>query len=98
MVSRRSRDRLRQIGSTLFIAGLLLTGVHHARAQEEGGIIGQVRDESGAVLPGVTVTVSSPALQVRTMAAVTDRSGEYRITPLPIGTYSIEYSLPGFQG
>jgi Carboxypeptidase regulatory-like domain len=57
-----------------------------------------VTDESGAVLPGVTVTVTSPSLQVPSMTSVTDAKGEFRITPLPIGTYMVEYSLSGFQG
>ena len=60
-------------------------------------IIGQIRDESGAVVPGVTVTATSPALQVGSQSAVTDERGEYRITPLPIGTYSVRYELLGFQ-
>ena len=60
-------------------------------------IFGQVTDASGAVLPGATVTVTSPALQVPQMVAVTDERGEYRVTPLPLGTYSVEYTLQGFQ-
>src|SRR5437660_5559755 len=65
--------------------------------QEGAGIDGQVTDESGAVLPGVTVTVTSPALQVPSVVAVTDSRGEYRLSPLPIGTYIVEFTLPGFQ-
>jgi hypothetical protein len=52
-------------------------------------VIGQVVDESGASLPGVTVTLRSPALQVPQITTVTDDRGEYRVTPLPIGTYTI---------
>jgi hypothetical protein len=66
-------------------------------AQESASIIGQVTDESGAVLPGVTVTATSPSLQVPSISVVTDTRGDYRISPLPIGTYTVEYSLPGFQ-
>ena len=66
-------------------------------AQDAAGIIGQVMDESGAVLPGVTVTTTSPALQVPSVVGVTDERGEYRLSPLPIGTYAVEYELPGFQ-
>src|SRR5207237_7152987 len=61
------------------------------------GIIGQVSDENGGVLPGVTVAATSPALQVGSVADVTNDRGEYRLTSLPIGTYAVEYSLPGFQ-
>ena len=66
-------------------------------SQATATILGQVTDESGSILPGVTVTLRSPALQVPTMSVVTDERGEYRLTPLPIGTYTVEYELPGFQ-
>ena len=62
-----------------------------------GSIVGQVLDESGATLPGVTVIASSPALQLEKISVVTDDRGDYRLTPLPIGTYMVEYSLSGFQ-
>jgi hypothetical protein len=68
-----------------------------ATAQQDAGIIGLVTDEGGAVLPGVTVTARSPALQVPSVIAVTDQRGQYRITPLPIGIYELEYALAGFQ-
>ncbi len=64
---------------------------------QEASIIGQVTDESGAVLPGVTVTATSPSLQVPQVTNISNERGEYRLTPLPIGTYTVEYTLPGFQ-
>ena len=67
------------------------------QAQTVGSIVGRVTDESGAVLPGVTVTATSPALQVPQVAVVTDAQGDYRLTPLPIGTYEVAYTLTGFQ-
>jgi len=82
----------------LAMLAVLICVSSRAFAQEDAGIIGVVTDESGAVLPGVTVTVTSPALQVPSMTSVTDAKGEFRITPLPIGTYTVEYSLSGFQG
>ena len=66
-------------------------------AASAGGIIGQVTDGTGAVLPGVTVTATSPALQVPSVVTVTDAQGDYRLTPLPIGTYTVTYELAGFQ-
>ena len=54
-----------------------------AAAQQEASIIGVVTDPGGAVLPGVSVSVRSPALQVPEVTAVTNGSGEYRVTPLP---------------
>jgi hypothetical protein len=79
----------------MLFAIILFSG--SAAAQSAAGIIGQVTDESGAVLPGVTVTATSPALQVPSVIAVTDANGEYRLSPLPIGIYTVEYTLSGFQ-
>ena len=61
------------------------------------GITGVVTDTSGAVLPGVTVTVTSPALQVPSVTSVSDDRGEYRLSPLPIGVFTILFELSGFQ-
>ena len=61
------------------------------------GIEGRVTDESGAVLPGVTVTIQSPALQSAQLEAVTDDAGRYRFTTLPGGDYTVTFSLPGFR-
>src|SRR5437660_314226 len=80
------------------IAALVLSAGLATAAQETAASIdGQVRDESGAILPGVTVTVTSPALQVGTLTAVTNERGEYRLTPLPIGNYEVAYALAGFN-
>jgi hypothetical protein len=68
-----------------------------AQGTAPASIIGQVRDDTGAVLPGVTVTATSPALQVPEVSAVTDTQGEYRVSPLPIGVYSVTWELSGFQ-
>ncbi len=84
------------------IAGLLFSLFLLAEAATAGqetvaSIVGQVTDESGAAVPGVTVTAKSPALQVPEVISVTNEHGEYRLMPLPIGTYSVEYLLSGFQ-
>lgn len=68
-----------------------------AQTAQTANIVGRVVDDSGGVLPGVTVTTTSPALQVPSVTAVTDDRGEYRLTPLPIGEYAVEYTLGGFQ-
>jgi len=67
------------------------------QAQTAGSIVGRVTDESGAILPGVAVTATSPALQLPQVVAVSDTQGDYRLTPLPIGTYEVVYTLQGFQ-
>ena len=65
-----------------------------ALAQGSSGIAGAVRDASGAVLPGVTVEASSPALIEKVRTAVTDGEGQYRIVGLPPGIYAVTFSLP----
>ncbi|HUK36262.1 MAG TPA: carboxypeptidase regulatory-like domain-containing protein, partial [Vicinamibacterales bacterium] len=62
----------------------------------QASLAGVVKDSSGAVLPGVTVEASSPALIEKTRSAITDGSGEYRLEQLRPGTYSITFSLTGF--
>src|SRR5688572_32592205 len=77
----------------LAVAVLLLPSVAFA----QGALTGAVRDESGAVLPGVTVEAASPALIEKVRTAVTDGAGQYRITGLNPGTYSLTFRLPGFS-
>src|SRR5882724_11840803 len=96
MRARFDKGQLRGLVALVVCLGLFLPG-REASAQTAAGILGQVRDESGAVLPGVTVTAESPALQVKSISDVTNAQGEYRLTPLPIGTYLVTYALPGFQ-
>ena len=62
-----------------------------------GAIAGVVRDASGAVLPGVTVEATSPALIEKVRTAVTDGAGQYRVEQLRPGVYSITFSLQGFS-
>ena len=57
---------------------------------------GTVHDASGALLPGVTVEAASPALIEKVRSATTDSTGQFRVTELPPGTYSLTFTLPGF--
>src|SRR4051812_12859525 len=66
-------------------------------ALAQASITGVVRDSTGAVMPGVTVEAASPALIEKTRAAVTDSAGLYRVVDLRPGTYSVTFTLPGFQ-
>jgi hypothetical protein len=59
-------------------------------------IAGAVKDASGAILPGVTVEATSPALIEKVRTAVTDGTGQYRIENLRPGTYSVTFALSGF--
>ena len=64
-------------------------------ASSTGSISGQVVDDSGGVLPGVTVTATSPA-QMGTLTAVTNEEGMYRFPSVPPGEYKVQFELPGF--
>lgn len=66
-------------------------------ASAQGTLTGTVRDASGGVLPGVTVEASSPALIEKARTAVTDSTGQYRIVGLNPGTYSLTFTLAGFN-
>ena len=84
-------------GFTRFVvtaAGAVLVTATAVQAQT---IAGTVRDDSGAVLPGVTVEVSSPALIEKVRTAVTDGTGQYRIVSLSAGAYSVTFALSGFS-
>jgi carboxypeptidase family protein len=81
--------------------GMILVVAFAARAQAQAvgtaAIRGHVQDETGAAVPGVTVTVSSTALQLRERAVVTGSDGEYQHRSLPLGTYAVKFELTGFQ-
>ena len=61
-----------------------------------GEIFGKVTDTTGAVLPGATVTITSPAL-IQSQSVVTAASGGYRFPNLPVGTYAVSVDLMGFK-
>ncbi len=79
------------------LGALLLLVLVPAMAFAQASITGVVKDASGAVLPGVTVEASSPALIEKTRSAVTDGTGTYRIVDLRPGTYSVTFTLTGFS-
>jgi hypothetical protein len=68
-----------------------------AAALAQASITGVVRDSSGAVLPGVIVEASSPALIEKARTVATDGGGQYRFVDLRPGTYSVTFSLSGFN-
>lgn len=79
---------------TLFI--LSTTAVHAQNiGQNSGQVRGSVTDQSGAVLPGVLVTATSPSLP-GPQIATTDAKGEFRFPALPFGAYRVEAALQGF--
>ena len=75
--------------------GFLIVAPSLAYAQ--ASIAGVVRDASGAVLPGVTVEATSPALIEKVRTVTTDGSGQYRLENLRPGAYVVTFVLPGFS-
>ena len=66
-------------------------------ASAQSSIVGLVRDESGGVLPGVSVEVASPALIEKGRTSVTDAQGRYRLADLRRGTYRVTFAAAGFS-
>ena len=68
-----------------------------AAASAQAAATGQVRDTSGAVLPGVTVELSSPVLIEKVLTAATDGNGRYPLVDLRPGVYTVTFMLTGFD-
>src|SRR5688500_16077589 len=78
----------------LMICGLFAGA---AAGQETTGTInGRVTDESGAVIPGVEIVLTSAAIQGE-RSSISDEAGNYRFLLLPPGVYTVKYGLPGFR-
>ncbi|MGH9347773.1 MAG: carboxypeptidase regulatory-like domain-containing protein [Vicinamibacterales bacterium] len=80
-----------------FMVALLLFPLAAPAAAQDfrGRITGTVTDNTGAVLPGVTITASSPAL-IQPQVQITGSDGTYRLIALPPGVYTLSFDLPGF--
>ncbi len=79
----------------LFVIALVLL-MAPAAALAQSSISGQVTDNTGGVLPGVTVEGSSPEMIGGARVAVTDGTGQYNLAGLTPGTYAVSFTLPGF--
>jgi len=79
------------------LAPIACLGLFPAAASAQSGIAGVVKDTTGAVVPGVTVEASSPALIEKTRSVVTDEKGQYKIVDLRPGVYIVTFSLTGFS-
>ena len=89
------RPCIRLIVNTLVVYALMVLIPSAAFAQS--AIAGVVKDSSGAVLPGVTVEAASDALIEKVRTAVSDGNGQYRILDLRAGTYTVTFTLAGFN-
>ncbi|HEY1301995.1 MAG TPA: carboxypeptidase regulatory-like domain-containing protein [Vicinamibacterales bacterium] len=81
----------------LVVLSLVLLCSRNVFAQGQTAIAGIVKDATGAVLPGVIVEASSPALIERSRSVVTDSQGQYKIIDLRPGVYSVVFTLQGFN-
>ena len=77
-------------------AAVLLLVVPGVYAQTSGRIVGTIADTSGAPVPGVTVTVTSPSLQ-GAISTTSDSKGEFRFLTLPPGSYTVKSEVAGFK-
>src|SRR5438094_6858463 len=86
----------RLVASFVVMTSLVLPGRVSAQTAQSA-LTGVVKDATGGVLPGVTVEAASPALIEKVRAVTTDSAGLYRIVDLRPGTYTVTFSLPGFN-
>jgi hypothetical protein len=84
-----------QLTSACLVA--VLTMVLPVAVYAQSAIVGVVKDNTGAVLPGVTVEAASEVLIERIRSVTTDGDGQYRIIDLRPGTYIVTFTLAGFQ-
>ena len=88
-----NRNRVLRRALVVLLGVALLPAAAYGQSQ----IVGQVTDNTGGVLPGVTIEASSPVLIEGRRAAITDSQGRYGIVDLRPGTYEVTFTLPGFS-
>jgi Carboxypeptidase regulatory-like domain/TonB dependent receptor len=91
-----ARSSLWTFGVLIFSGCILTASASVAQSTSSSTIHGTVKDDTGGTLPGVTVTIASPSLQVGRMVTVTGSDGNYRFVDLPAGSYNARFELPGF--
>jgi hypothetical protein len=88
---------MKRVWITLLSASLLCTTLCvDVWAQAAAQISGSIKDQTGAVLPGVEITVTQTATGV-IRSTITDETGSYVLPNLALGPYRLEASLPGFR-
>lgn len=92
-----ARIRIASIIGAAMAALLATPAFTAAQNITSASIDGVVTDTSGGALPGVTVTATSPALQVAQLTTTTDGQGHYRLIDLPRGTYQLRFEIAGFE-
>ncbi len=89
------RAILRALAASAILLALGLVPAAAQTGQVFGELVGKVVDAQGGVLPGVTVTLSGPAV-MGAQAAVTNERGLYRFPGVNTGTYTLKFELAGF--
>src|SRR5581483_1993300 len=88
--------RMKVRGIVLALVAFFATSVLASAQSQTGEIFGKVTDQSGAVLPGVTVTLTGPVL-LQPLTAVTSETGTYQFPRLEIGSCAVKFDLAGFK-
>src|SRR5437870_11115703 len=86
----------RQLSSCLLIGVVALLATQLQAQELRGRITGVVRDNSGSVVPGASVTASGPAL-IQPQTTTSSADGSYRFPALPSGVYTLTFELTGFR-
>jgi len=79
----------------LLAFGLMLTAVFQAHAQSSGSLFGSITDQTGAVIPNASLTLTNDATRAQ-QSTVTDSVGHYKFSVVPVGTYTLKVNAPGF--
>ena len=93
----RPRSQVLRFSSGALLLVAILAVAAPASAQNSAAFQGSIEDNTGGVLPGVTVTLTSDALIAGQAIVVSGADGVYRLLNLPPGIYQIMFELPGFQ-
>jgi len=91
---------MKRLGKMVLVAVCVLaffSSIMLAQSHETGAIEGVVQTPEGEPLPGVEVTISSPALIGGSKSTITNQYGRFRFPALPVGTYEAEARLEGFK-
>ena len=81
---------------TCLVIGFVLCAAIALGQTDSAALSGRVTDASGAVLPGVSVTLTGPSL-LQPQVAATSETGSFQFPRLNVGTYNVKFELPGFK-
>src|SRR5438552_11559488 len=82
--------------SVAIVILILIAGIHAHAQVSAGAVLGTVSDSSGALIPGVAITVTNEGTN-QSRQAITSETGTYRVEPLQAGSYTVTAELSGFR-